>query len=365
MKRQYWTDETCVEIAKKYTSISKFQKEYSGCYKYAVKHNLIDKFDWFIRPRKKRGYWTYNKCYEEAKKYISVTDFKKYSKCAYNKSVVEGWLKNYDWLKYNRKLNGYWNNYENCLNASKKCKSRNEFSKLTANGYANSIKNGWINDFVWLNNPKLKDYNEIVEKVYVIYGYFDYDNKSVYIGLTNNIKARHARHNRFDKRRNKYSSVKEYFNSLKKELPYPIILESQLTVTESQNNELKWIEFYRKNGWNIINKAKTGLGSSSIGGGFIKWNYNRCYEEAKKYKSITELQKKCYGAYRNAFNFGWLKDYTWFTKYSKPRNYWNYENCKEEAKKYKTRSELSEKCNGAYRASRINKWLDEFYPINK
>lgn len=365
MKRQYWTDETCFEIAKKYTSISEFQKEYSGCYKYAVKHGLIDKFDWFIRPKKKRGYWTFDKCYEEAKKYTSITEFRKHGGRAYDKSTVEGWLKNYDWLEYNKKQNGYWNNYENCLNVSKKCKSRNEFCKLTSSGYSNSIKNGWINDFVWLNNPLLKDYDELSQNVYVIYGYFDYDNKTVYIGLTNNIKNRHSRHNRFDKRRKNYSVVKEYFNRLKKELPLPIILESNLNVKQAQESELKWVEFYKKEKWNVLNKAKTGINTSSIGGGFIKWNYDRCYEEAKKYTSIKEMQKKCYSAYRNALNFGWLKEYTWFTKYSKPKNYWNYENCKEEAKKYKTRSELSEKCNGAYRASRINKWLDEFYPVNK
>lgn len=364
MKRQYWTDETCIEIAKQYTNITQFQKDYPGCYKYAVKHNLIDTFDWFIRDKVKRGFWSYENCYNEAKKYTTRNDFKKYGGTAYNKSCINGWLKDYVWLEYKTKPNGYWNVYENCLNEAKKCHSRHEFYRLTTSGYVNSIKNGWIDDFTWLNNPILKDYDEIKENVYIIYAYFDIENQTVYVGLTNNIKERHSRHNRIDKRRNKYSSAKEYFISIGKELPIPKILEKNLNVIDAQKQEEFWINYYKENGWTILNKAKTGIGKSSIGGGFIKWNYDRCYNEAKKYKSIVEMQRKSHGAYRNALKFGWLKEYTWFITYSKPKNYWDYNHCKEEAKKYKSRSELSEKCNGAYRSSRLNKWLDEFYPKN-
>lgn len=42
------------------------------------------------------------------------------------------------------------------------------------------------------------------------------------------------------------------------------------------------------------------------------WDYKTCYEEAKKYKRISDFQKKSRGAYCSARENGWLKDYIWF-----------------------------------------------------
>ena len=49
----------------------------------------------------------------------------------------------------------------------------------------------------------------------------------------------------------------------------------------------------------------------------------------------------------------------------KPKNYWNYETCKEESLKYKTRFEFQKNKSRAYNISWKNKWLDEFFPIKK
>lgn len=46
----------------------------------------------------------------------------------------------------------------------------------------------------------------------------------------------------------------------------------------------------------------------------------------------------------------------------KPRGYWDYEHCKEEALKYKKRADLQRGCSRAYKVARINGWLDEFFP---
>ena len=43
----------------------------------------------------------------------------------------------------------------------------------------------------------------------------------------------------------------------------------------------------------------------------------------------------------------------------KKNNYWNFENCKLEALKYKTRTNFKEKSRSAYNSALRNKWLDE------
>lgn len=67
-------------------------------------------------------------------------------------------------------------------------------------------------------------------------------------------------------------------------------------------------------------------------------NYDNCYNEALKYESRGEFSDKSPSAWKNAKNNGWIEDYTWFEKKVK---YWTYERCYEEAKKYKTRKEFS------------------------
>ena len=68
-----------------------------------------------------------------------------------------------------------------------------------------------------------------------------------------------------------------------------------------------------------------------------KWNYDTCLEEAHKYKSRFEFQKKCSGAYYAALRNGWLDDYDWFeTKLQS----WDYDTCLEESRKYKSRGEF-------------------------
>jgi hypothetical protein len=92
------------------------------------------------------------------------------------------------------------------------------------------------------------------------------------------------------------------------------------------------------------------------------WTYERCKEEAGKYKTKTEFNKGNGSAYNAAWENGWLNDFD-FEEKEKPKGYWkNYEHCKEEAKKYKTKNQFKKGNESAYQATRINGWIDEFFP---
>ena len=87
-----------------------------------------------------------------------------------------------------------------------------------------------------------------------------------------------------------------------------------------------------------------------------KWNHDTCLEEARKYKSRGEFQKKCKGAYLAALRHGWLDDCDWF----EAKKIWDKESCLEEARKYKSRGEFWKECKGAYEVARKNGWLDDY-----
>ena len=98
----YWTPERILEIAKDCNSKSDLQKKCPACYQRAVKTGQINEFDWFKNadnPRKPRGYYTPERCREEAMKYRKLKEFRRQSYSCYMICMMHGWLKEYDWLE--------------------------------------------------------------------------------------------------------------------------------------------------------------------------------------------------------------------------------------------------------------------------
>ena len=87
----------------------------------------------------------------------------------------------------------------------------------------------------------------------------------------------------------------------------------------------------------------------------FKWTYEKCKEEAKKYSSRSEFLKKSNNAYSSSWRNKWLDDFF-------PKEKITYEKCKEEAKKYKNRSEFKMKNGSAYNAALKQHWLNTFFP---
>ena len=267
-------------------------------------------------PRK----WTYDKCYAEAQKYNNLTKFRKESREAYRTSI------------HNTTDDG----------------------KL------------WIDTFTWLERKKVND-----EPVYIVYSYYDDETNTVYVGLTEDLKRRHKEHHYgiiHSKGKIRFDTVYKHFNAQNKEVPEPIVLETGLYDYEAQIYEDLYIEDCKNKGFNVINICKAGsLGGASNGP--TKWNYENCYKLAQKYKSRSDFARENRWAYDVAKNNRWLDDYTWLEKKEHKYSHWqNYENCYNEAKKYKTRHDFWKFSNQAYATARKNKWLDDytwFEEVNK
>ena len=97
-----WNYDTCRDEAKKYTSIGEFRNGCNRAYAVASKHGWLDDYTWLKRGRNKGGFWTYEKCYEEAKNYKTRGEFQKKSKKAYMAAYKHGWLNDYTWLSLSK-----------------------------------------------------------------------------------------------------------------------------------------------------------------------------------------------------------------------------------------------------------------------
>ena len=152
LERQFkWTDKTRLEEAKKYKTRSEFAKEKPGAYEYAVKHSLLDKCIWFNESKKPNGYWTYERCYEESKKYKYRGDYRIGSHGSYKVAIRNGWIDDFNWLqKQKPNVRRVWTE-EKCRKEALKYKSSSEFRKGNKSAYKAATRYKWLKEYIWLN----------------------------------------------------------------------------------------------------------------------------------------------------------------------------------------------------------------------
>lgn len=248
-----------------------------------------------------------------------------------------------------KKPNGYWT-YERCKEIALKCESKVDLQNKHSSVYNNIQKYQWFDLF---SHMKIIG-NKYKRLIYV----YEFDDNYCYVGLTGNIKRRNLQHLEKDQNSSVYKHI--FDTKLKPKL---IIKSNYISIEESINLEEKILNQYKKNGWFILNKIKTGgLGSINL-----KWTKEMCEKEAKKYNKKIDYQQNSKSSYNSALKNGWLDDICSHMKQLKKSNgYWNNkELCRKESFKYKNRKEFYIKNWSAWSYSKRNGWLDEFFPILK
>jgi hypothetical protein len=420
-KNGYWTYDTCKTVASKFTAVKDFRRECCSAYSTACRNGWLNDYDW-LEKGKNRGYWTYERCYEEAKKCSYVTEFAKRCPSGHHRAAKNGWIKDYDWFVNGREISAQKNtiwNYEACYELAKQCRKKTELCAMSERAYDVARKNGWFADYTWfLSDEEIRhqkrpskakwpyevcrklasqystlrdfmkkypsaynvankngwmddfDWLERARDVYTVktdnvYAYYFNEFKAVYIGRSITPSRRDIAHNTNEK-----SAVFRFASENSIPVPKMTILESGLTITEGLDREDFYRNKYQEEGWNVLNIAKTGKKSGSIGSlGSGKWNYNSCYKEAQKYHTLKDFRKKSPTAYIAALKNGWKNEYTWLETINHKPGYWTYERCYEEAKKYKTRKQFAVGSPSAYDRASKAKWLNKYVwiapPSNK
>ena len=216
--------------------------------------------------------------------------------------------------------------------------------------------------YAWRHNL-LKDYDWFITEDNVkrcIYVYIDEENKYAYVGVTSNKKQRHIAHKTgmFNKHVRDNSPVYKHFTFIGKEVPDPIYLEDDIMGSAlAQEKEDYWKKKYEEMGYKMLNLGPTGAGKGSLGIG--KWNDDNIREEAKKYKTKTEFYKGNRGAHDYAKRHNMLNEL-----FENVRTYWTDETVREEAKKYKSKTEFSKAKPGAYEYACNHNLIDDLFESN-
>ena len=99
LNHRLYSVEECFNAAKTCKSIKEFHDRFYSFYMSSRYHGIMSDFTWFTTtPRVVKIKYTEEVCLEAAKKYKYLKDFRTYSSSEYNKSRKKGWLKNYTWL---------------------------------------------------------------------------------------------------------------------------------------------------------------------------------------------------------------------------------------------------------------------------
>lgn len=286
---------------------------------------------------KPNGYWTYEKAKEVALKYNKLKEFRENPEdgSVYNIINNNGWRELLEHMEFGMKPKGYWT-YEKCKEIALKYKSRSEFSKSKNDCTAYSVicQNKW---YELLNHIKRK----MTLKKRHIYAYEFPQSNVAYIGLTCDIKRRHAQHLGVEQNRKK-SPVLSYIEKSGEYPTFKVLTRRPLNEENAPKKEDECIKKYKQDGWVMLNKAKAG----SLGGVY-KWKYDKIFEISKTCKTMKEFNKKVPFWARKSVNKEQLHDIT--KNLTNEIITWTYDKCKEVASWCKNQSEFQKKYPGAHK----------------
>ena len=395
----YWTKERCWKEALKYNTRNEFKRGCESAYTSARINGWLDEI--CSHMINKYGIiWVYDECLKEALKYNTRSEFQKGSSSAYGSAHRNGWL---DEICSHMVCGRVIWTYDKCKEKALKCSHRGEFQKKYFVAYSKARKNGWLDEICSHMKPKGSLKNRF------IYSYEFKKTNSVYVGLTYDMDKRNIGHLYNGKNKSAvYKHIKKYNLSSN---DYELVIHGEYEMAEAGEQEGIKLKEYINDGWNILNRTKTGnLGGSNYSNityqecvecalkcesrteflekyrrhyslsskmGWLNeicshmelkrkppgyWNdKERCHKEALNYNSRSKFQKECSSVYISAHRNGWLDEIcSHMSETIKPSGYWNYkERCHKEAFKYESRTEFHKGSGSAYESARINGWLDE------
>ena len=342
--RNYWDIDRCGKESIKYNCVNEFKKHNNAAYSASYRNGWLSEIcKHMVSPQKPKGYWTKERCREESLKYRTITELQD------NCGTVCKTIRKNKWVDElcshmvsPQKPKGYWTK-ERCREVASGYNNRSHFQNNEHSAYDKSFKNKWLDEICshmispqkpkgyWtkerckevalkyknrteFNKKSTGAYNRSVKSGWLdeicshmkiennntkrcIYSY-EFGDNHVYVGLTYNLSKRHN---------NRLKSENDQVTKHMKNTELKPI-QKQLTDYIDVNDAIKMEEYYLQkyinDGWIILNKTKTG----AIGGG-LKWSYIKCREEALKYKNRTEFNKKSKGAYSSALKNKWLDDF--------------------------------------------------------
>jgi hypothetical protein len=341
----FWTYEKLKTEALKFRTRSELAKMNNQAYQQVYIQGLKDDLFAHMELKLEHGKWNKKKVLELAKKHGTIMEFKNQNGGAYAYAFKQGFLKELKkHFKVVRRDSSTWTKRE-ILSTAYKCKTRKEFYIKHKKEYRIAKERKWLKEI--FSNLKMGKTSRQYRGIYA----FEFSNKSVYIGLTNNYPKRYLGH---------LSSTKKIIENDKKYGHKFITFNKFYPPQVAGKMEALKIQEYLKKGWKILNKAPPG----GLGGYSKIWTKKKLLDIAAKFNQKSQFKAAHPGAYSSALRFGLLKEVTKHMKETrKPNKYWTKTKLLKIARQYKTIGEFRKKNKAAYSACQNLKILDDIAKI--
>ncbi len=293
-----WTLELCKQDALKYKTRTEWSQNSTGYNAACNKNWLNECCIHMLSKQKPNRFWTLETCKQDALKYTTQKEWRKNSGGAVSAAQKNGWMDECCvHMVKTRKLDGFWT-LEACKEDALKYKTKDDWRDNSSGAFSIAHKRGWFKECCAHMTSNRVSYNFWTKE-----------------------------------------------ECVKNALKFSTKTEWKKSKNSSYSKALK-------NGWMEECSAHMDILA-------LKRTIEECKEDALKYKTRNEWKKQSHNTYQAAQKNGWLEDCcSHMVEISKPKNYWTLETCKEDALKYKTRTEWSQNSSG-YNVASINNWLNE------
>lgn len=300
---------------------------------------------------KKRRKLTKELAISEAKKYEYRSDFKKKEPNLYKMICRNKWFDEaFGHMLFKPKM---WTK-EECYEAASKCETRAFFCKEYPGAYKSSKIHGWFDDICEKNFKVVG--NRAQRCIYA----YEFPDKTVYVGLTGNIKQRDSQH-----KNDTNSQVYKHINETGT-IPTLKQLTDYLFYEDAAKLEGEFLKKYIDEGWTKLNKIATGgLGTTIEPRPKIRdtarrkrWSNEQIIERAKAYQTRKDFAENEPSLYCMASKRKILDEACAHMALLQRRK-WTKEEAQNEALKYKERGEFEKNAHGCYLIAMRKGWLND------
>ena len=279
-----------------------------------------------------------------AKKYPHKNMFRKQDGFAFRQAEKKGIL---DKITSHMTYGGKKFSDDELEKIAKKYKTKKEFYTNERGAYSTASTRGILDNIT----SHMETLGSKSKRMVYSYEFPDYN--AAYVGLTCNEESRKLDHTSCEVDRKKRSSVLKFILEKGVQPLYKNISKGYIDYKDAQNLEIKTIEKYKSEGWEVLNKVKGG----GLGGAAFVVSNEEIENIAKNYNNKSDFKKLEPAAYQLASKRKLLSKIT--QHMSSKLTSLDFDDVMNTASKYQNKTEFSVNDPKAYSAAVRKGWIED------
>jgi hypothetical protein len=343
------SDQELIDLGKKYENKKDFIGAHKKEYNLAASRGILDKVVGHMKNTYRKSNLTDEDIVNIAKQYKYRSDFIEGNANAYLEAQKRGIL---DQVTSHMEVHPNKSNIrkysrEELELIAKKYQNKRDFNANDRNAYAAASSYGILDDITQHMETLGSKSNRMV------YAYEFPDYNMAYVGLTYNEEQRKRAHTEFENERKKQSSVLKFMLEKNVQPIYKNISNGYIDYKDAQKLEHDTLEIYKDNGWETLNRAKTG----GLGGLAFHISNQEIEDVAKNYQTKSEFKKNEPNIYQLASRRKLIPNVT--QHMSSKLTFFDFDDIMKIASKYQSKTEFSVKSPKAYSAAVRKGWIED------